>query len=223
VVVSNGALVKDLASAQTLQQCYLAAEVYQQALGLLRQLAAPMLYIDAFPDDIDILTEAMEHAHPFQREYLQDNLAHCQIVSDIGVPPSYGVLLLGIMADEPSLGALYPAVIRQLGSRARVHLLTNKNYQGYILEILPPTVSKWQALWHWAAGQGIACEEIMAIGDDHNDLDMIRHAGLGIAMGNAAEAVKAVADHVTGSNAEDGLLQALERFVLRPQGTPGVR
>jgi len=43
---------------------------------------------------------------------------------------------------------------------------------------------------------------------------MIRYAGLGIAMGNAAPEVKAVADAVTGSNAEDGLVRALERFIL---------
>ena len=52
------------------------------------------------------------------------------------------------------------------------------------------------------------------MGDDANDMEMIRHAGLGIAMGNAREEVKAVADYVTGSNAEDGLVQAIERFLL---------
>jgi hydroxymethylpyrimidine pyrophosphatase-like HAD family hydrolase len=54
----------------------------------------------------------------------------------------------------------------------------------------------------------------MAVGDDENDLEMIRHAGLGVAMGNAAEAVKAAADFITGSNADDGLVQALQQFVL---------
>jgi hydroxymethylpyrimidine pyrophosphatase-like HAD family hydrolase len=65
-----------------------------------------------------------------------------------------------------------------------------------------------------AAQQGIAAEEIITVGDDHNDLDMIRYAGLGIAMGNAVPEVKAAADAVTGSNAENGLVQALERFIL---------
>jgi hydroxymethylpyrimidine pyrophosphatase-like HAD family hydrolase len=91
----------------------------------------------------------------------------------------------------------------------------NKNYQGYILEILQAGVSKWQALQQLAAQQDIAPDEIIAVGDDHNDLDMIRYAGLGIAMGNAVPEVKAAADAVTGSNAEDGLVQALEHFILR--------
>jgi hydroxymethylpyrimidine pyrophosphatase-like HAD family hydrolase len=75
-------------------------------------------------------------------------------------------------------------------------------------------VSKWDALHRLARQEGIASAEIMAVGDDENDLEMIRHAGLGVAMGNATETVKAVADFVTTSNAEDGLVHALRRFVL---------
>jgi len=216
LVVHYGALVKDLASGQTLQQSYIAAEMYHPALALLRRLSTPMMYVDAFHENVDILTEPMERAHPFQREYLADQLAHCRIVDDIASPLAHGVLMLSIMADGTNLQALRPVVEQTLGTRGRVHLLVNKNYQGYILEILHAKVSKWQALQQLAAQQGITPEEIIAVGDDHNDLDMIRHAGLGIAMGNAVDTVKAAADAITGSNAEDGLVQALERFILRP-------
>jgi Cof subfamily protein (haloacid dehalogenase superfamily) len=216
LVVHNGALVKDLASGQTLQQSYIAAEMYHPALALLRRLSTPMMYVDAFHENVDILTEPMEGAHPFQREYLQDQLAHCRIVDDIASPLAHGVLMLSIMADGTNLQALRPVVEQTMGTRGRVHLLVNKNYQGYILEILQAGVSKWQALQQLAAQQGITPEEIIAVGDDHNDLDMIRYAGLGIAMGNAVDTVQAAADAITGSNAEDGLAQALERFILRP-------
>ena len=216
LVVHNGALVKDLASGQTLQQSYIAAEMYHPALDLLRRLSTPMVYVDAFHENVDILTEPIERAHPFQREYLADQLAHCRIVDDIASPLAHGVLMLSIMADGTNLQALRPVVEQTLGTRGRVHLLVNKNYQGYILEILQAGVSKWQALQQLAAQQGITPEEIMAVGDDQNDLDMIRHAGLGMAMGNAVDTVKAAADAITGSNAEDGLVQALERFILRP-------
>jgi len=215
LVVHNGALVKDVASGQTLQRQSMSAAMYLQAQSLLRQLSTPMAYIDAFHENVDIITEPMERAHPFQQEYLQDNLAHCRIVDAIDTPPAHGVVLMSIMADGQSLHALRPAVEQTLGSQGRVHLLLNKNYQGYILEVLQAGVSKWQGLQYVAAQEGIAPEEIVAIGDDHNDVDMIRHAGLGIAMGNAVAEVQAAADVVTGSNAEDGLVQALARFVLR--------
>ncbi len=213
-VVHNGALVKDLQSGATLQQCYMSPDVYSHALTLLRQGGAPMVYVDAFHEAVDILTEALERVHPFQRTYLQDNLTHCRIVTDIDTPPAYGVVMMSVMADEAHLRVLRPQVQQALGTQARVNLLMNKNYQGYILEILHPSASKWDALQRWAQREGIATEAIMAVGDDENDLEMIRHAGLGVAMGNAAETVKAAADFITGSNAEDGLVQALYRFML---------
>lgn len=214
LIVHNGALVKDAVSGRTLQQSYMPHEIYQQGLTLLRQLGTPMVYIDAFHEQIDILIESVELAHPFQRQYLQDNLAHCHVVVNIDTPPTQGVVMMSIMADESSLLPLRLSIEVGLGMRARVNLLVNKNYQGHILEILHPAVSKWHALEQFAAQEGIMPEEIVAVGDDHNDLEMIRYAGLGIAMGNAIATVKAAADYVTGSNAEDGLVRALERFVL---------
>jgi Cof subfamily protein (haloacid dehalogenase superfamily) len=174
-----------------------------------------MVYIDAFHEQVDILTETLEHAHPFQREYLAKNLEHCQVDTDIDAPPAHGVVMMSIMADPPSLHALRDAAMAAFGARARLNVLANKSYQGSILEILHPDVSKWHALRQFAAQEGIAPEEIIAVGDDHNDVEMLRHAGLGIAMGNAVEAVQEAADHVTESNAEDGLASALEHFVLR--------
>lgn len=63
---------------------------------------------------------------------------------------------------------------------------------------------------HW----GISREEIIAFGDGENDLDMIRFAGIGVAMGNAVEAVKAAADYVTADIDDDGIAKALEHFGL---------
>jgi Cof subfamily protein (haloacid dehalogenase superfamily) len=215
IVVHNGALVKEIASGETVQQYGFSLSVLQHALPMLQQVSSPLVYIDAFHQDVDILTEALERAHPFQREYLEDHLAHCRIVDNITTAPVHEVVMIGIMADADSLQSLRPAIERILGLQAKVHIVTNKNYRGHILEILHPTASKWRALAQLAAQRGITPEEIVAVGDDYNDLDMIRYAGLGIAMGNAVEAVREAADYVTGSNADDGLVQALERFVFR--------
>ncbi|MGN0242929.1 MAG: Cof-type HAD-IIB family hydrolase [Lachnospiraceae bacterium] len=61
---------------------------------------------------------------------------------------------------------------------------------------------------------GIQQEEIMAIGDSGNDLAMIQAAGIGVAVANATEEVKAAADVITASNLEDGVAQAIEQYVL---------
>jgi len=62
---------------------------------------------------------------------------------------------------------------------------------------------------------GVTKEELMACGDSMNDARMIQLAGIGVAMENASEEVKKMADYVTASNAEDGVAKAFEKFVLQ--------
>jgi Cof subfamily protein (haloacid dehalogenase superfamily) len=83
-----------------------------------------------------------------------------------------------------------------------------------LVEFLHPEVSKGRALQAIATDLGIAPEEIVAFGDHHNDIGMLRFAGLGIAMGNALEEVKAEADYVTASNAEEGVARVIEELIL---------
>ncbi len=65
-----------------------------------------------------------------------------------------------------------------------------------------------------AADLGIKPEEIVAFGDNHNDIGMLRLAGLGVAMGNAHDEVKAAADYITLSNAEEGVAVVIEEMIL---------
>jgi Cof subfamily protein (haloacid dehalogenase superfamily) len=83
-----------------------------------------------------------------------------------------------------------------------------------MLEILPPGASKGTALKLLLKDLKVAPENVMAIGDAENDIEMIQMAGIGVAMGQAHQPVKDAADYVTGSNDEDGVAQAVERFVL---------
>ena len=83
------------------------------------------------------------------------------------------------------------------------------------LEIVDPNINKAIALDFLAKKLNVRQEEVMAIGDSNNDLDMIKYAGFGVAMGNAFETVKAVADVVTGSNEESGVATAIEKFILQ--------
>lgn len=79
----------------------------------------------------------------------------------------------------------------------------------HILECFDARADKWNAVRHLAATRGIEPARIAAVGDQINDVSMIRGVGLGIAMGNAIGAVREVADRVTGSNAEDGVARAI--------------
>lgn len=82
-------------------------------------------------------------------------------------------------------------------------------------DLVPRSVSKGKALLHLAEHFGVDPAQTMAIGDNLNDLDLFSAAGLGVAMGNARPELKAVAGAVTASNAEEGVAQAIERYILK--------
>ena len=83
-----------------------------------------------------------------------------------------------------------------------------------MLELLPPGSSKASALKVLLQDLKIAPENVMAMGDAENDIEMIQLAGVGVAMGQAEQAVKDAADYVTASCDQDGVAQAIERYVL---------
>ena len=84
----------------------------------------------------------------------------------------------------------------------------------YFLELVPLGIDKARSLAVLLEKIGITREEMIAMGDGYNDLSMIKYAGLGIAMGNAQEPVKAAADYIAPSNDEDGVAIAVEQHFL---------
>ena len=84
----------------------------------------------------------------------------------------------------------------------------------YMLEVLPHGASKGDGVRRLLADLAIDPSEMLAVGDGENDVEMLQLAGVGVAMGNGMLAAKEAADYLTGTNDEDGVAQAIERFVL---------
>lgn len=82
-----------------------------------------------------------------------------------------------------------------------------------ILDILNRECSKGHALKRWAEERGVKREQIMAIGDNHNDREMLEFAGVAVVMGNASNELKQSGWMVTGSNEENGVAQAVEEIL----------
>lgn len=93
----------------------------------------------------------------------------------------------------------------------QVHMTKSKPY---FLEFLHTKGTKGHAVKFLADHFGIDLSEVIAIGDSWNDHEMIEVAGLGVAMGNAVEALKDIADYVTLRNDEDGVRHVVEKFIL---------
>lgn len=114
-----------------------------------------------------------------------------------------------MMIDEPDV---LDRAIAQLPQSFTEKFTTVKSTEFYY-EILNKEASKGHALAKLAEHLGVSQEETMAIGDNENDLSMIEYAGVGVAMGNATESVKRAADVLTTSNDEDGVAEALLKYM----------
>jgi Cof subfamily protein (haloacid dehalogenase superfamily) len=112
--------------------------------------------------------------------------------------------------DEPEI---LTEAIQNLPSHLKKNYTTVLSSPFYF-EFLNSKTSKGVALMSLAKRLNIQKEEIMAIGDAENDISMIQMAGFGVAMGNAMESVKVVADAQTASNNDNGIAVALKKWVL---------
>lgn len=115
-----------------------------------------------------------------------------------------------MMIDEP---AVLDRAIARIPAEVKEKYTVLKSAP-YFLEILDKRVNKGTGVKSLAEALGIKPEEVMAIGDQENDIAMIEYAGMGVAMDNAIPSVKEVANFVTKSNLEDGVAWAIEQHVL---------
>ncbi len=119
-----------------------------------------------------------------------------------------GVVTPGVVAEP---------IVREMqslfGQRIVSHSITIPMHEMTIVEVFDPAVNKWQGIQHVAARHGIEPHEIIAVGDDVNDLPMLREAGLGVAMGNAKPEAKAAAKRTIGTNRDEGLATFLDELV----------
>jgi Cof subfamily protein (haloacid dehalogenase superfamily) len=110
-----------------------------------------------------------------------------------------------------------PKEIKALNSRILAYNCKDLNIylsKPTYLEIMPGNASKTSAIEVLCVLCDIKRSEVLAIGDNYNDINMIEYAGLGIAMGNAPDEVKQYADYITLSNDEDGVAEALKKYML---------
>lgn len=114
------------------------------------------------------------------------------------------------MGDARAVTALRWQLNLQIGSSARLMQAGIPE----MLEVLPNSTSKGSALKRLAVELNIHPDHIMAIGDAENDIEMLQFAGLSVAMGNADDRVKSAAKHTVASNKDDGVAEALRRFVI---------
>ncbi|MDD4600636.1 Sugar phosphatase YidA [bioreactor metagenome] len=203
IITYNGALIKSCLSEEVLYEQPIELET---ARGVLELFKSRGWYVQSYIDDVLCVEKINDKVRCYEK--IIDVKAEA-IGAALYAPPKAPTKLLTI-GEPAELEVIWQVVAEQFGDR----LYITKSKANY-LEMAHPSVNKGQALRFLAAKLGITREQVMAVGDSLNDLDMIEYAGWGVAMGNAAERVKAVAQAVTLRNDEDGVAEAIRRFALR--------
>ena len=126
-----------------------------------------------------------------------------------------GIVKCIIVGDPTLLPALEVEMQETLKGKAGAF-----RSEPFFLEIVPMGIDKAKGLSILLDKIGMKREELIAFGDGYNDTPMLQFAGMGVAMGNAAEEIKKAADMVTWSNNDDGVAIALENLILRPLDKP---
>lgn len=211
VLTSNGASITDLKENKTFYENCLSPLATEASVALLREhsyiiecFVKGIAYIDgdyyrqvkqtglSFRDVEYILTTRNPVDDVFQ--FMLDHKGHVENINvnfeDISEKPAMREKLLTI--PETTITSSFP----------------------HNLEIGGATTSKAEALRQMGKLLGIESDEMMAVGDSPNDIAMLLACGLPVAVGNATEEVKAVAKYIAPTNHEDGVADAVEKFVL---------
>lgn len=203
VVALNGAVILDCRTGRRLYEKGIPRDLlpgiceYGRSHGLPMLTYVPGGEITNRPDHPGVLREAYNNG--MTPTYVEDFEASLpDPVEDI------------MYIDEPEVVAKACRELNALyGDRLNIY-----PSEPCFLEILPHGTNKALGLEKVLELLGCGREQLMAFGDEVNDLEMLRFAGFGVCMGNGAGEAKEAADYVTASNEEDGVALALEKFIL---------
>jgi hypothetical protein len=211
LVTASGALVKDPAGHHTLYRARFEPDLLRATVAIVDRCGYdPVLCADTFAEGFDFYHAAAEARTPGLAQYLSYNRGRGRLWPALVENPPPGVFGGFVIGTHEQMLQLEAVLQRELPGRLNTHVLRPPRYAGFFTEIAPAGVTKWSAVQRLAGQWGISESEICAVGDDVNDIPMLRAAGLGVAMGNALAAVKAAADRVAPSHDEDGLAAVVE-------------
>src|SRR6185312_9903144 len=160
--------------------------------------------------------ERMDWSHPQRRGYYEKNKA---FIAEAPAP------LAAVLTEDPIQvmfnGSVEPmrALVEALrgSDRAADYAVAITEYAKRdfsLVDVNAPGCSKGATVARWARGRGLTRDEVMAVGDNLNDVEMLDFAGTAIVMGNATDEMKRRGYLATETNDEEGLARAIERYAL---------
>jgi Cof subfamily protein (haloacid dehalogenase superfamily) len=168
------------------------------------------MYVQSYVDDVLYVRSAQSSEYEKYVRYF--GVTGRPIGEELYDPRTAPTKLLAMTSGAQESRQLMAYIRETFGTNIYV---TSSNVD--MVEMMNPDVNKANSLRTLADSLGINMEQVMALGDGENDVDMIRAAGVGIAMGNGRESAKAAATEVAPTNDECGLAWAVEKYALHPE------
>lgn len=203
VIGYNGGRIKNVKTGESISDISLPTEMIPRIAALAKKYNVPIVghapdyLVTEYPDDEIINYEA------------RLNKMEVVKISSLADYTDHRLYKCIITGEDKKLAELEKIAAKEFEGELSVY-----RSEPYFLEILPLGIDKANAIDILAAYLGISKNEVIACGDGFNDLSMIKHAGLGVAMSNAQPVVKKCANYVTSSCDEDGLIPVIERFLI---------
>jgi Cof subfamily protein (haloacid dehalogenase superfamily) len=212
-VFIGGAMVVDTANRQVLHRTIMRPELAADVCRYLESHGHPAFALqDRAHSDVDYLISGNIPMAPEAQLWMQVAGATTRPVADLGAYLHDDTIRVSTAGTPPVMTRLLADINGAFGARIQSHTVGLHALATDVMEVFDPAVDKWQGILKVAAARGVRPDQIIAVGDNMNDLSMIRGAALGVAMGNAKPAVKAAAARVIGPNTEDGIALFLEEL-----------
>jgi Cof subfamily protein (haloacid dehalogenase superfamily) len=228
LISHNGALTKHAATLQTVSVLPLPFAAARDALQIGRKAGADALLSDDHEGLGVLVYDHIRGNNSAAHRYIswarrihgdEEGRNAVQQVNSLEDYLDHDPIHLAFSGGCEEMDQLVDTLKAELGSTVKI-LSTKYLEQNFTLvDIVNPAASKGAGVAAAAAELGVSREEIMAIGDNYNDLEMLLFAGTGVVMANAPLSLREIAGlHPTASNREDGVALAIEQFILnRPQ------
>jgi len=216
LIVNNGAVVKDRTGATALRHL-LSRAAARQVLAETRAYEDSVALVFDRPDERQIVFERMDWLHPHRRGYYEKNRAFIAAaaapLADMLTEDPIQVMFNGSVAPMRALVAALRAL--PIADQFAVAVTEYEPRDFSLVDVNGAGCSKGATLARWTEGRGLSRADVMAVGDNLNDLEMLEFAGTAVVMGNATDAIKSRGYSVAASNDANGLAEAVAAYVLR--------
>lgn len=213
ILANNGNIVRNTENDEVLVAKYLNLDDFRIAMeeGKRRSLN-PIIHVNGYEEGFDIMIE-FNREHQSYYNYLKNDNRYKQFNNYLEIEDNR-ILALVYGGNRKELYSFKKYLKEKYPNNYNTHIMENINLAEALLEIMNPLGTKWLSLIEYANKINIKQEEIIAIGDDNNDIDMLKNAGLGIGMKNGSSGVKKVADIITKyDNNKSGVAYELKRVL----------